>query len=127
MRKILIADDEISLRFLISETLDDDDSEIYQAKDGQEALELVYEKKPDLLILDVMMPKLTGYEVIEKLGTDKGNMKIMLLTAKAQLSDREKAMESGADYFLTKPFSPMELLDKVDNIFQLHSKKEEEL
>ncbi|WP_160673885.1 response regulator [Clostridium sp. C8-1-8] len=118
MRKILIADDEISLRFLISETLEDDDSEIYQAKDGQEALELVYEKKPDLLILDVMMPKLTGYEVIEKLGSDKGDMKIMLLTAKAQLSDREKAMESGADYFLTKPFSPMELLDKVDNIFE---------
>lgn len=118
MPKILVVDDEVSLRFLIVETLEDKGYEIFEAKDGSDALETLKNITPDLLILDVMMPGMTGYEVLERIKDAKGSMKVMLLTAKAQNVDREKGIAAGADFFFTKPFSPLELATYVYEILK---------
>ncbi|WZL72714.1 response regulator [Clostridiaceae bacterium 35-E11] len=120
MKKILVADDEVSLRFLITETLAMEGYEIFEAEDGEEALALAREKKPDIILLDVMMPKLTGYQVAEKLTEEKWEHRgiIVMLTAKGQHQDKEKGLASGADYFLTKPFSPIYLLGLIEKILQ---------
>lgn len=118
MFKILVADDEESLRYLIIETLKiEDEYELYEAVDGEQALELVDRIKPDLVLLDVMMPKLTGYELAGILKDRENRPKIIVLTAKAQKADIEKGMELGVDYYLTKPFRPMQLLEIVEKIY----------
>lgn len=118
MKKILVADDELSLRYLIVETLELEDYDVYQAEDGEEAVKLALEIKPEIMILDLMMPKLDGYGVLDRLQKeDKINeMKIIMLTAKAQKEDKERGISNGADVFLTKPFSPLELLDVIDRL-----------
>jgi DNA-binding response OmpR family regulator len=120
MKKILIVDDEASIRFLISETLEINDYEIHEAENGEEAISMVNENEFDLLLLDVMMPKLTGYEVAKEIKENKNKRKpkIIMLTAKGQQKDREEGFENGADYFLTKPFSPIELLELVEEILE---------
>ncbi|ETP67331.1 response regulator [Planococcus sp. N064] len=115
MKKILVADDEDILRILISDTLEDD-FEIEEAEDGKEALEKIRGNDYDLVILDYMMPYLTGMEVLEQVRKDQNNTRVLMLTAKAQDADREQAMQKGADYFMSKPFSPMELLGLVEKI-----------
>ena len=115
MKKILVADDEDILRILIADTLEDD-FEIEEAEDGKEALQKIRENEYDLIILDYMMPYLTGLEVLEEVRKDQNNTLVLMLTAKAQDADREKAMLKGANYFMSKPFSPMELLELVEKI-----------
>ncbi len=115
MKKILIADDEEILRILIVDTLEDD-LEIAEAEDGKEALQKIRDNEYDLIVLDYMMPHLTGLEVLEQMREDQNTTKVLMLTAKAQDADREKAISKGADYFMSKPFSPMELLTLVENI-----------
>src|SRR3989338_9953849 len=109
MPKILIADDEPSLRLLVRATLSSNKSfDLVEASDGQEALTKAQNEMPDLLLLDVMMPGLSGFEVCERLKNDpktKGIV-IIMLTAKGQQADRAWAISVGTDYFLTKPFSP---------------------
>jgi two-component system, OmpR family, alkaline phosphatase synthesis response regulator PhoP len=100
VRKILIVDDEAHIRALLEQTLEeleDEGVELLTAADGEAALALVAAERPDLVFLDVMMPKMNGYEV--------------LLTAKGQDADREQGLAVGADEFRTKPFDPDELLD----------------
>lgn len=118
-KTILIADDEASLRYLLAETLEIQDYEIIEAEDGEEALYSIINRFPDLIILDVMMPKMTGYQVLEEMEKRKGVKRpmVIMLTAKAQQYDKEKGLKTGADYYLPKPFSPLELLDLVENIF----------
>lgn len=119
MPKILIADDEPSLRLLVRATLSVNKSfELIEAADGNEALQKVQNEKPDLILLDVMMPKLSGFEVCEKLKNDPitKNITIIMLTAKGQQSDRDWALSVGTDYFLTKPFSPIELFNLIEKI-----------
>lgn len=115
MKKILVADDEDILRILISDTLEDD-FHIEEAEDGKEALEKIRANEYDLVVLDYMMPHLTGMEVLEEVRKDQNDTKVLMLTAKAQEADREKAIANGADYFMSKPFSPMELLALVEDI-----------
>ncbi|MBZ5199895.1 response regulator [Planomicrobium chinense] len=115
MKKILVADDEDILRILISDTLEDD-FEIEEAEDGKEALEKIRENDYDLIILDYMMPYLTGLEVLEQIRKDQNATRVLMLTAKAQDADREQAIQKGADYFMSKPFSPIELLGLVEKI-----------
>jgi CheY-like chemotaxis protein len=111
MAKILIVDDEPAIRFLITATLEDEGYELFEAVDGREAALLVKDVQPDLIILDVMMPGLTGYELCARLKQDPATQEIVIimLTAKGQEQDRRYSEQAGADYYLRKPFSPMEL------------------
>lgn len=116
--KILIADDEDALRFLAHETLESEPADILEATDGEEALALARSEHPSLILLDVAMPGLTGFEVCEKLKADPAtrDIIIVMLTAHGQGKDRERAENSGADHFMTKPFSPLQLLKLVAQI-----------
>src|SRR3990167_7526387 len=119
MPKILIADDEPSLRLLVKATLNANKSfELIEASDGNEALSKAQSNLPDLILLDVMMPGLSGFEVCERLKNDQKtkNIVIIMLTAKGQQSDRDWAISVGTDYFLTKPFSPIELFNLIEKI-----------
>jgi two-component system, OmpR family, phosphate regulon response regulator PhoB len=118
MKKILLAEDEDVLRMLIIDTLEDEGYEIQEASDGEEAESLAGSTNFDLILLDYMMPVKTGLEVIKTIRANDMNKdtKIMMLTAKSQKSDEKTILEAGADYFLSKPFSPMLLIDKVEEI-----------
>ena len=121
MPKVLIADDEPHIRLLLEQTLEDledEGLEIFLAENGAEALDAIKENKPDIVFLDVMMPKMNGFEVCAEV---KNNLKIpniyiVLLTAKGQEIDKLKGMESGADMYMTKPFNPDDIVKKVREI-----------
>lgn len=120
MKNILVVDDEEILRMLICDTLEDLDFNIDEAEDGMEALKKINEQYYDLIILDYMMPNLTGIEVIEQLTSEnKMQAPILMLTAKAQEGDRQTVLEKGAKYFMSKPFSPVELLRLVEEILNV--------
>ena len=126
MSKILIADDEPSLRLLVRATLNANKSfELIEASDGNEALNKAQSDLPDLILLDVMMPGLSGFEVCERLKNNPKtkNIIIIMLTAKGQQSDRDWAISVGTDYFLTKPFSPIELFNLIEKILTKDSKE----
>jgi CheY-like chemotaxis protein len=113
---ILIVDDQGELRKLVRMTLEFGDYELHEAENGQRALELSKVIQPDLVILDVMMPgDIDGYQVCEKLkqGQNKKVPYVLLLTARGQKSDIEVGERVGADNYLVKPFSPLELIDNV--------------
>jgi DNA-binding response OmpR family regulator len=118
MAKILIVDDESAIRFLITAVLEDEGYELFEAADGREAVTLVAEVQPDLIILDVMMPGITGYELCAKLKREPATqgIVIIMLTAKGQEQDRRHSGQAGADYYLRKPFSPLELSALVASI-----------
>lgn len=118
MYKVLVADDERALRLLITGTLEIGDYKLFEAENGIEALELVKRERPDLIILDVMMPGMTGYEVCKliKSNSDIAETKVLILTAKGLLTDKEAALGAKADFYLSKPFSPLELLTMVEEI-----------
>ncbi|KAB2336492.1 response regulator [Cytobacillus depressus] len=118
MKRILLAEDEEILRMLIFDTLEDEDYEIDEAADGQEALELFSQHHYDLVIIDYMMPVQTGLEVIEKIraGANNQDVKILMLSAKSQQFEQDRVLTAGADYFMAKPFSPLQLLNKVEEI-----------
>ncbi|MDO9527671.1 MAG: response regulator [Syntrophales bacterium] len=119
MKKILIVDDQLQIRELVEVTLRGEDCLILQAKSGEEAIKIVKAEKPDLIIMDVMMPgKIDGLEATRILKNDPEtkDCTIIMLTAKGQEADREKGLEAGADDYFTKPFSPLELIRKVEEI-----------
>jgi two-component system, OmpR family, alkaline phosphatase synthesis response regulator PhoP len=114
--KILICDDEPYIRMLLEQTLEDledEGVEIFIGSNGQEGLDLILQETPDLVFLDVMMPKMSGFEVCEKVKKEHGldSVHIVLLTAKGQEADREKGYALGADNYITKPFDPDFLFD----------------
>lgn len=108
---VLVCDNETILRRLVRATLGDGEVRILEACDGDEALELARRHRPDLVILDVMMPGRTGLEVLGELRRDPklADTRVIVLTARAQVADRDAALGAGADRFLAKPFSPGEL------------------
>jgi CheY-like chemotaxis protein len=115
-QRILLADDEMALRFLLSETLIDEGYEITEAADGQEAIDSLQTKEYDLIILDYMMPEKTGVEVCDWLrhSTSINQQKpVILLTAKASEKDKERAMAVGVTTYFVKPFSPMQLISTI--------------
>ena len=113
--KVLIADDEpnivISLEFLMKR----EGHEVSVARDGQQALDAIRSIRPDLVLLDVMMPFKTGYEVLQELRADEAiaHTKVLMLTAKGRDTDTAKGLALGADAYMTKPFSTKELVAKV--------------
>lgn len=119
--KILLADDEIALRFLLTETLSDEGYAISEAEDGQQAMEQLQKETYDLIILDYMMPERTGVEVCEWLRHNDNanrNIPVILLTAKALDKDKEKAKAAGVTTYIVKPFSPLQLIDTVGQLLQ---------
>jgi len=120
-KAILIADDELHIRALLEQTLEDLEDkgvDLITATNGQEALDLIQSEQPDLVFLDVMMPKLNGYQVCHeaKHTLRLANTFIILLTAKGQEADQHKGYEAGADVYMTKPFDPDEVLAKAEEI-----------
>jgi len=119
--RILIVDDQPDIRKLIRLTLQHlDDAEVYEASNGGEGWRMAQDLKPDLMLLDVMMPgELDGYQVCAKVKSDPvlaGQTKVVLLTARAQKEDEEQGRKAGSDAYLTKAFSPLKLLDLVDGM-----------
>ncbi len=121
--KILIADDNIVNVELLDAYLADFDYEIETAGDGAETLEKVASFGPDLILLDIMMPKLSGFEVCEKLKNDPNTKGIMILmvTALSELGDIERAVNAGCDDYLSKPVNKFELIKRVGNMLKLRS------
>jgi CheY-like chemotaxis protein len=116
-KRLLLVDDEEATLELISATLGHDDGyQFVLARDGEEALSTALKHKPDLILLDVLMPKRDGYYVCRTLqqNPETAHIKILILTALAQEIDCQRALESGADGYLIKPFSPMALLKKLE-------------
>ena len=110
--KILIVDDEVHIRMLLEQTLEELEEDfgvdILSASNGEEGLALIKSEKPDVVFLDIMMPKLNGYEVCQRVKEDPAasNCGIVLLTAKGQEVDRKQGLELGASQYMTKPFDP---------------------
>ena len=115
---VLVADDDEDILGLVSFRLERSGYEVAAAKDGEEALRLARELSPALVVLDVMMPRLDGYEVARRLREDEATrgIPVILLTALAQEADVARGFESGADDYLRKPFSPQELAARVQAV-----------
>jgi DNA-binding response OmpR family regulator len=123
-RTILIVDDETHLRALIRQTLEeleDEGVELMTATNGEEALQAIQTSRPNLVFLDVMMPKISGFDVCRQTKQELGlsEVYIVLLTAKGQEFDRQKGLEVGADLYMTKPFDPDALLQKARDVLGL--------
>lgn len=117
--RILVVDDEPFICRSLTFVLRKDDFEVFEARNGEEALAAIRTHRPDLVFLDVMMPKMNGFQVTQEVRADSSldGVKIILLTAKGQECDREVGKTAGANDYMTKPFSPTRILDRVREIF----------
>jgi DNA-binding response OmpR family regulator len=115
---VLVADDDPDIRSLVALRLEKSGYEVVSARDGEQALATALERVPDLALLDVMMPKLDGYEVTERLREqdETRHLPVILLTARVQESDIARGVEAGADDYVAKPFSTSELRDRVQAV-----------
>jgi len=118
MEKILIIEDEESILMALADDLSLDGYEVTSAKDGLQGLSMAMEKGYDLIILDIMLPKMDGFEVCKQLRQAGVGTPILMLTAKSQEVDKVLGLELGADDYVTKPFSPRELLARVKAILR---------
>ena len=122
--KILIVDDEVHIRMLLEQTLEELEEDhgvtILSAQNGEEGLALIRSEKPDVVFLDIMMPKLNGYEVCQHVKEDSSitDIGIVLLTAKGQEVDRRQGLDLGATRYMTKPFDPDEVLRVARELFE---------
>jgi len=121
--KILIADDEAFIRLLIQQTFqefEDQGTWIFTADNGEKALEIIRAEIPDLVFLDVMMPKINGFKICQIVKQDEKlkNIYVVILTAKGQEFDRQLGEQAGADKFLTKPFDPDELIALAETVLK---------
>ncbi len=117
-KKILVVDDEEAIVMMVSSRLQNEGYETVSANDGESALKAVQDESPDLIVCDVMMPPPNGFQVCRMLKEDPKtkHIPIILLTAKATESDKFWGSESGADTYVTKPYNPEELLQKVKDL-----------
>lgn len=121
LRSVVIADDEPSMRLLVHATIESDDYAVLEASDGAEAWALIQKHRPSLVLLDVQMPARSGLEVLRAIKADPSlkATRVILLTSKAMESDVEAGLIAGADFYLTKPFSPLDLLTRVEEALEL--------
>ncbi len=121
MKRVLIVEDQADIRKLIRMTLEFEDYEIHEASDGSFGLSMARATRPDIVLLDVMMPgELDGLQVCQRLKSDPEMryVKVVLLTARGQPRDREAGRQAGADEYLVKPFSPLQLIETVERLLQ---------
>ena len=121
MKKILIVEDEETILELLSEIFSDlGDYRILYARDGEEALRLVRGNNPDIILLDIHIPRINGYEVCKSVKSDPAmsRTKVLMLSGMVQDSDRRKAQEVGVDAFITKPFDLIALVEKVEELLR---------
>ena len=118
MSKILICDDEASILSILEFTLVTEGYQVVTARDGDEALAMAAAEDPDLIVLDVMMPRRNGVEVCHllKSGRDTAHIPVVLLTAKGRREDREAGQQAGADSYIAKPFSPQRLVERIQSL-----------
>ena len=116
--KILVVDDEIYIVHILDFSLGMEGYEVLTALDGEQALEKARAEKPDLIVLDIMMPKLDGYETCRRLKADADtkDVPVILLSAKGRNVDQKIGFEVGADDYITKPFSPRKLVERINAI-----------
>jgi DNA-binding response OmpR family regulator len=116
--RVLIADDDVDILALVAFRLERSGYQVLKAMDGEEALKVALEESPDLAVLDVMMPRMDGYEVTRRIRGNEATrgMSVILLTARAQDSDVAAGLEAGADDYVKKPFSPQELRTRVEQM-----------
>lgn len=124
MARILIAEDERDIRELVSFTLQYAGYDVITVIDGEEAVEEAKNELPDLILMDVRMPRMTGYEACEILKSHEttGNIPVVFLSAKGQETEVQAGLEAGADEYIIKPFSPDELTDRVKSILAKYGK-----
>ena len=120
MKKILLIDDDLDTLNILRIKLEAHDYQVVTGRDGQEALSLIREHKPDLIVLDVMMPKISGFKVARliKFDAKSKHIPLILLTARTQEADRTLGLEVGADVYVTKPFEPEALLQEVNRLLE---------
>jgi len=116
--KILVVDDEIYIVHILDFSLGMEGYEVVTALDGEQAIEQARNEKPDLIVLDIMMPKLDGYETCKILKSEKDtrDIPVILLSAKGRNVDQKVGFEVGADDYITKPFSPRKLVERINSI-----------
>ena len=117
-KKILVVDDEKDILELVSIILSEGDITVYKAEDGRSALEIAKEKKPDLILLDIMMPEIDGWEVLRMLKKEKEtkDIPVAMLTCKIEVRDKVLGIQEGAVDYITKPFAPDDLMSRVKEI-----------
>ena len=120
MTRVLVVDDEAPIRLLCRVNLEAEKMEVLEAADGESGLETARVEKPDVVLLDVMMPGMDGFEVAERLLDDDATREIPLvfLTARAELRDRARGLELGGVDYITKPFNPVELASVVESLLE---------
>lgn len=118
MKKILIVDDEPNIVMSLEYAFKKKDFEVFIARDGTEALEIAEREKPDLILLDIMMPQMDGYETLKRIRESEnlGHTKVVFLSAKSKENDIEKGLKMGADGYMTKPFSIKKIISDVEEI-----------
>jgi CheY-like chemotaxis protein len=118
---ILVVDDNQQNLELLQAYLDDVDCKVIPARDGQEALDIVAKKSPDLILLDVMMPKMSGFEVCRRIKADPQttDIPVIMVTALSEFGDIERAIDSGTDDFLSKPVNKLELLTRIKTMLKI--------
>ena len=120
MKKILIVDDEPNIVMTLEYTFKKSNYEVFIARDGQEALDILKTNFPDVIILDIMMPMVDGFATLEQIRKDANlqHTKVMFLSAKNKESDIEKGLALGADAYMTKPFSIKKVVEKVEELLE---------
>jgi CheY-like chemotaxis protein len=126
-KTIMIVDDELNMRMLLKETLEeleDKGVELLTAENGEEAIEFVKTVKPELVILDVMIPGVDGFEVCNTIKNELGmkDVYVLILTANGQKFNKQKSIDVGADIFITKPFDPDEIIKEAANVLDIEIK-----
>ncbi len=118
MKKILIVDDEPNIVMTLEYTFKKNEFEVFIARDGEEAMEILKKEIPHAIILDIMMPKVDGYETLNQIKADKRleNCKVVFLTAKNKEADIEKGISMGVDAYITKPFSLKNVVDQINSL-----------
>jgi DNA-binding response OmpR family regulator len=121
LKTVVIADDEPSMRLLVHATIESDDYKVIEAGDGNQAWSLIQQCKPSLVLLDVQMPGRSGLEILRMIRKDPHleATRVILLTATDHETDIESGLLAGADFYLTKPFSPLDLITRVEEALQL--------